>query len=88
MAWAGGETGIRERLKTSCPKGLVGSNPTLPTTVLNPLGKPYKRLEAAPGFEPGDRGFADLRLASWLRRLMPAGSINPAEFYYGAGDGT
>src|SRR3972149_2573500 len=28
-----------------------------------------KTVEAAPGFEPGNRGFADPCLASWLRRL-------------------
>ena len=27
-------------------------------------------LEATPGFEPGDKGFADLCLTTWLCRLM------------------
>src|SRR3972149_11595776 len=31
-----------------------------------------KTVEAAPGFEPGNRGFADPCLASWLRRLARA----------------
>jgi hypothetical protein len=26
-------------------------------------------LEAAPGFEPGNKGFADPRLTTWLCRL-------------------
>jgi hypothetical protein len=37
-------------------------------------------VEAAPGFEPGDGGFADPCLASWLRRLE--------RLQTGAGDGT
>lgn len=28
-----------------------------------------KELEAAPGFEPGNKGFAGLRLTTWLCRL-------------------
>ena len=30
---------------------------------------PCGELEAAPGFEPGDKGFADPRLTTWLCRL-------------------
>ncbi len=35
-------------------------------------------MEAAPGFEPGNRGFADPCLASWLRRLayVPALTVS------------
>ena len=32
------------------------------------LANPLKSLEAAPGFEPGNNGFADRRLPTWLRR--------------------
>ena len=32
-------------------------------------------LEATPGFEPGDKGFADLCLTTWLCRLIVSRSI-------------
>ena len=33
------------------------------------LGRERGKLEAAPGFEPGNKGFADPRLTTWLCRL-------------------
>ena len=33
-------------------------------------------LEATPGFEPGDKGFADLCLTTWLCRLMNQPSLS------------
>jgi hypothetical protein len=30
----------------------------------------WKNLEAASGFEPLDKGFADLSLATWVRRHL------------------
>lgn len=33
--------------------------------------KPFSYLEAAPGFEPGNKGFAVLCLTTWRCRLVP-----------------
>ena len=35
---------------------------------LSKIAKPLKSLKAAPGFEPGNSGFADRRLTTWLCR--------------------
>ncbi len=34
------------------------------------LANPLFSLEATPGFEPGNKGFADLCLTTWLRRRL------------------
>ena len=47
-------------------KSCVSANSTTPAKLI----KTYMRtLEAAPGFEPGDKGFADPCLTTWLCRL-------------------
>ncbi len=41
--------------------------------------------EAAPGFEPGSRGFADLCLTTWLCRLLSDGLRRKGEHYHSEG---
>ena len=36
-------------------------------------------LEAPPGFEPGNKGFAGLCLTAWLRRLKQKGAERPVD---------
>ena len=46
-------------------------NASLQQSFVNKFTSPDKKfLEAATGFEPVYNGFADRRLATWLRRLM------------------
>jgi hypothetical protein len=41
--------------------------------------------EAAPGFEPGSRGFADLCLTTWLCRLLSDDLRRKGEHYHSEG---
>ena len=41
--------------------------------------------EAAPGFEPGSRGFADLCLTTWLCRLLLDDLRRKGEHYHSEG---
>ena len=50
---------------------IVGFEPThngATTRCLNHLTIPTTLMEATPGFEPGNKGFADLCLTTWLCR--------------------
>ena len=50
---------------------VVGFEPTYTgatTRCLNHLTIPTTFMEATPGFEPGNKGFADLCLTAWLCR--------------------
>ena len=41
--------------------------------IIPPVWITTKTLEAPPGFEPGNKGFAGLCLTAWLRRLKKEG---------------
>jgi hypothetical protein len=41
--------------------------------------------EAAPGFEPGSRGFADLCLTTWLCRLLSDDLPRKGDLYHSEG---
>ena len=54
---------------------IVGFEPThngATTRCLNHLTIPTAFVEATPGFEPGNKGFADLCLTTWLCRHISA----------------
>ena len=60
---------------------IVGFEPThngATTRCLNHLTIPTTFMEATPGFEPGNKGFADLCLTTWLCRLK--GELPPIKF--------
>lgn len=48
--------------------GLGGHSEKIPTPTIDK--EPLYFMEATPGFEPGNRGFADPCLTAWLCRLM------------------
>ena len=41
--------------------------------IFTPMWITPETLEAPPGFEPGNKGFAGLCLTAWLRRLKKGG---------------
>ena len=81
---------------------VVGLEPTrsCPLRILSPVRLPFRHtslllfnLEVPPGFEPGNEGFADLCLTTWLWYQIRNGSRNlltpslPLQFKHGAEDG-
>lgn len=78
---AGGRTRTGTSLRTRDFKSLASTIP------------PHQHLEVPPGFEPGNEGFADLCLTTWLWYQIRNGSRNlltpslPLQFKNGAEDG-
>ena len=59
---------------------IVGFEPThngATTRCLNHLTIPTAFVEATPGFEPGNKGFADLCLTTWLCRHKRGNHVPP-----------
>ena len=50
------------------------------------LGENLLTLEVTPGFEPGNQGFADPRLTTWLCHHFEKDALSSASFSFGADD--
>ena len=50
------------------------------------LGENLLTLEVTPGFEPGNQGFADPRLTTWLCHHFEKDALTSASFSFGADD--
>ena len=58
-----------------------------PYAILNATGPRVNLMEAPPGFEPGNKGFADLCLATWLwRRINKKRGLRFLPVFIGAED--